>query len=238
MTTRLTRRSALFGVTAAATAAAGGRALADPAPVTLLNVSYDPTRELYKAYNPVFAENWRRRTGQTVTIEQSHGGSAKQALSVLNGLQADVVTLGISGDIDELASKGHLLPETWQSRLPNHSTPYHSTIVFLVRAGNPRRIKTWADLLQPGLQIITPNPKTSSGGRWNYIAAWIAAMKAPGGSASTDRGGVTISTLPGPSSSWARKASFSQASSTSPTPRWVKVVVAPRAPESSTGTAL
>ena len=187
MTTRLTRRSALFGVTAAATAAAGGRALADPAPVTLLNVSYDPTRELYKAYNPVFAENWRRRTGQTVTIEQSHGGSAKQALSVLNGLQADVVTLGISGDIDELASKGHLLPETWQSRLPNHSTPYHSTIVFLVRAGNPKRIKTWADLLQPGLQIITPNPKTSSGGRWNYIAAWIAAMKAPGGSEASAR---------------------------------------------------
>jgi sulfate transport system substrate-binding protein len=182
-----TRRSALAGVTAAAAAAAGGRALAQPAPVTLLNVSYDPTRELYKAYNPVFAENWRRRTGQTVTIEQSHGGSAKQALSVLNGLQADVVTLGISGDIDELALKGHLLAENWQTRLPNHSTPYHSTIVFLVRAGNPKKIRTWADLLQPGLQIITPNPKTSSGGRWNYIAAWTQALRAPGGSEASAR---------------------------------------------------
>lgn len=180
-----TRRLALgMGI---ATAAMAGRADAAPGPVTLLNVSYDPTRELYKAYNPVFAENWRRRTGQSVTIEQSHGGSAKQAMSVLNGLQADVVTLGISGDIDELAGKGHLLPQDWQKRLPNQSTPYHSTIVFLVRAGNPKKIRTWADLLQPGLQIITPNPKTSSGGRWNYIAAWAQALKAPGGSEASAR---------------------------------------------------
>ena len=188
MTGHPTRRSALLGAAAAAAAAsAAGQARAEPAPVTLLNVSYDPTRELYKAYNPVFAENWRRRTGQTLTIEQSHGGSAKQALSVLNGLQADVVTLGISGDIDELAQKGHLLSENWQSRLPDQSTPYHSTVVFLVRAGNPKRIRTWADLLQPGLQVITPNPKTSSGGRWNYVAAWIAALKAPGGSEASAR---------------------------------------------------
>ena len=181
-----TRRTALIGA-AAAGVAAGSRAFAQPAPVTLLNVSYDPTRELYKAYNPVFAENWKRRTGQDVTLEQSHGGSGKQALSVLNGLQADVVTLGISGDIDELAVKGHLLAENWQSRLPDQSTPYHSTIVFLVRAGNPKKIRTWADLAQPGLQIITPNPKTSSGGRWNYIAAWISALKAPGGSETSAR---------------------------------------------------
>ena len=183
----LTRRSALLGVSAATAVAAGSRAFAAPAPVTLLNVSYDPTRELYKAYTPVFAENGHRRTGQTVTVEQSHGGSAKQALSVLNGLQADVVTLGISSDIDELAHRGHLLADTWQSRLPNHATPYHSTIVFLVRAGNPKKIRTWADLLQPGLQVITPNPKTSSGGRWNYIAAWISALKAPGGTEASAR---------------------------------------------------
>jgi len=182
-----TRRTALVGAASMAGVAAGGRAFAQPAPVTLLNVSYDPTRELYKAYNPVFAENWKRRTGQDVTIEQSHGGSGKQALSVLNGLQADVVTLGISGDIDQLAVKGRLLAENWQSRLPDQSTPYHSTIVFLVRAGNPKKIRTWADLAQPGLQIITPNPKTSSGGRWNYVAAWISALKAPGGSEASAR---------------------------------------------------
>ena len=190
MTTRLTRRSILHGAGAAtlgASSVTAGAALAAPEPVTLLNVSYDPTRELYKAYNPVFAANWKARTGQVVTIEQSHGGSSKQALSVLNGLKADVVTLGISADIDELAIKGKLLPEAWRPRLPNQSTPYYSTIVFLVRAGNPKKIKTWADLLQPGLQIITPNPKTSAGGRWNYIAAWAQALKAPGGSPASAR---------------------------------------------------
>ena len=180
MPRRPSRREALTG--AAAISLSAGAAGAEPAPVSLLNVSYDPTRELYKAYDPVFAASWKARTGQTVTIEQSHGGSSKQALSVLNGLQADVVTLGISADIDELAIRGHLLPETWRSRLPNQSTPYYSTIVFLVRAGNPKKIRTWNDLLQPGLQVITPNPKTSAGGRWNYIAAWAQALKASGGS--------------------------------------------------------
>ena len=161
--------------------------MAQPAAVTLLNVSYDPTRELYKAYNTVFAADWKRKTGQTVNFEQSHGGSGKQSLSVLNGLQADVVTLGISSDIDVLASQGHLLPENWRSRLPVESTPYTSTIVFLVRAGNPKKIKTWSDLLQPGVQIITPNPKTSAGGRWNYIAAYLQALKAPGGTDTSAR---------------------------------------------------
>ena len=179
--TNLTRRAAALSGLAAA-AGFAGRAAAASAPVTLLNVSYDPTRELYRDYNATFAAYWLKKTGQTVTIQQSHGGSSKQALSVLNGLQADVVTLGISADIDELALKGHLLSETWRSRLPNESTPYSSTIVFLVRAGNPKKIRTWADLVQPGVSIITPNPKTSAGGRWNYIAAWAQALRAPGGS--------------------------------------------------------
>ena len=181
------RRAVLAGTGASVANLFGGQAGAEPPPVSLLNVSYDPTRELYKAYNPVFAAAWKARTGQTVTFEQSHGGSSKQALSVLNGLQADVVTLGISADIDELAQKGHLLPENWRNRLPNRSTPYYSTIVFLVRAGNPKKIRTWNDLLQPGLQVITPNPKTSAGGRWNYIAAWAQALKAPGGSEASAR---------------------------------------------------
>ncbi len=180
-------RRTLLAAGAAAAAGSAWGAAAEPAPVTLLNVSYDPTRELYKAYNPVFAADWKRKTGQTVTFEQSHGGSAKQSLSVLNGLQADVVTLGISSDIDILASQGRLLPENWRTRLPVESTPYTSTIVFLVRAGNPKKIRAWADILQPGVQIITPNPKTSSGGRWNYIAAYLQALKAPGGSDASAR---------------------------------------------------
>jgi sulfate transport system substrate-binding protein len=167
-----------FGLAAAA--AAPALAQGKP-PVTILNVSYDPTRELYKAYNALFAPDWKRRTGQSVTIEQSHGGSGKQALSVINGLQADVVTLGLAGDIDEIAAKAQLLPTTWQTRLPDNSTPYTSTIVFLVRKGNPKGIRGWADLARPGVQIITPNPKTSGGARWSYLAVYGWALRQPGG---------------------------------------------------------
>ncbi len=179
-----TRRAALAGLGAAGLGwtALAGRAAAQGKPVTLLNVSYDPTRELYKEYDAVFCANWRRDRGQTVTVEQSHGGSGKQALSVINGLAADVVTLGISSDIDAIAQKAHLLSPDWAGRLPYGSTPYTSTVVFLVRAGNPKRIRDWGDLLHPGVQVITPNPKTSSGGRWNYAAAYLWALRAPGGS--------------------------------------------------------
>jgi sulfate transport system substrate-binding protein len=149
-------------------------------PVKLLNVSYDPTRELYKDINDAFARQWKAKTGTDVTISQSHGGSGAQALAVLDGLQADVVTLGLAYDIDVLASRGKLLPENWQSRLPNGSTPYTSTIVFLVRKGNPRRIKDWDDLVKPGVGVITPNPKSSGGARWAYLAAWGYALKKNG----------------------------------------------------------
>jgi sulfate/thiosulfate transport system substrate-binding protein len=157
------------------------------APIHLLNVSYDPTRELYQQFNQAFAENWKQKTGQTVTIEQSHGGSGKQARSVIDGLQADVVTLGTAADIDEVANLGKLLPKNWQSRLPDNSSPYTSTVVFLVRAGNPKGIHDWADLIKPGVSVITPNPKTSSGAQWNYLAAWAWALRQPGGDASTAR---------------------------------------------------
>ena len=176
------RRSLIAGGAAVGTLALGSAAKAAE-PVTLLNVSYDPTRELYKAYNPVFAADWKRKTGQGVTINQSHGGSGKQALSVINGLQADVVTLGISADIDAISKKTRLIPPNWQSRLPENSTPYTSTIVFLVRKGNPKHIRDWGDLIQPGVQIITPNPKTSSGARWNYMAAYAWAARHGGDSA-------------------------------------------------------
>jgi sulfate transport system substrate-binding protein len=182
MTKFFDRRSVMAGA-AAATAAAATAVRAAPPPLTILNVSYDPTRELYKAYNPVFAGDWKRKTGQDVTINQSHGGSGKQALSVINGLQADVVTLGISSDIDAIGQKTGLIAANWQSRLPENSTPYTSTIVFLVRKGNPKRIKDWPDLLQPGVQIITPNPKTSSGARWNYMAAYAFAARHGGDAA-------------------------------------------------------
>jgi sulfate transport system substrate-binding protein len=167
----IARRTLLAGG-ALAGVALGASARAAPAPVTILNVSYDPTRELYKAYNAVFAADWKRKTGQVVTIQQSNGGSGKQALSVINGLQADVVTLGISADIDAISQKAGLIAPNWQSRLPENSTPYTSTIVFLVRKGNPKNIRDWGDLLHPGVQVITPNPKTSSGARWNYMAAY------------------------------------------------------------------
>jgi sulfate transport system substrate-binding protein len=155
------------------------------ADVTLLNVSYDPTRELYDDYNKAFAKYWEARTGKKVTVRQSHGGSGKQARTVIDGLQADVVTLALAGDIDALATQGKLLPANWQGRLPHNSAPYTSTIVFLVRKGNPKGIKDWGDLVKPGVSVITPNPKTSGGARWNYLAGWAWALKQPGGSEAT-----------------------------------------------------
>ena len=152
--------------------------------VALLNVSYDPTRELYQDYNQAFAKYWQAKSGQTVTITQSHGGSGKQAQAVKDGLAADVVTLGIASDIDALAKSG-LVATDWQTRLPNGSAPYTSTIVFLVRKGNPKGIKDWPDLVKPGVAVVTPNPKSSSGGRWNYLAAWGYALQLPGGNAAT-----------------------------------------------------
>jgi sulfate/thiosulfate transport system substrate-binding protein len=146
-------------------------------PVKLLNVSYDPTRELYQNINAAFAKQWKAKTGVDVQINQSHNGSGKSARSVIDGLQADVVTLALSYDIDSIAEKAHLLPANWQARLPNNSTPYTSTIVFLVRKGNPKHIKDWDDLVKPGVAVITPNPKSSGGARWSYLAAWGYALK-------------------------------------------------------------
>jgi sulfate transport system substrate-binding protein len=168
-------------IAAGAAAAAGSSLLAGPAAaqkaVTLLNVSYDPTRELYKDVNAAFAKYWKGRTRQDLILNQSHGGSGRQARAVIDGLQADVVTLALASDIDEIAAKAKLLPANWQSRLPNNSTPYTSTIVFLVRKGNPWKIRDWGDLVRPGIDVITPNPKTSGGARWNYLAAWAWAQK-------------------------------------------------------------
>jgi len=155
-----------------------GTALA--ADVSLLNVSYDPTRELYQDYNAAFAKYWKAKTGDNVVVNQSHGGSGKQARGVIDGLEADVTTLALAYDIDAIADKG-LLPQDWQKRLPNNASPYTSTIVFLVRKGNPKGIKDWNDLVKPGVSIITPNPKTSGGARWNYLAAWAYALEQPGG---------------------------------------------------------
>jgi len=155
------------------------------ADVTLLNVSYDPTRELYDDYNRAFAKYWEAKTGKKVSVRQSHGGSGKQARTVIDGLQADVVTLALAGDIDALVTQGKLLPANWQGRLPHNSAPYTSTIVFLVRKGNPKGIKDWGDLVKPGVSVITPNPKTSGGARWNYLAGWAWALKQPGGSEAT-----------------------------------------------------
>ena len=169
MTTRLLSLLALVALSLSAAFTAD--------PVTLLNVSYDPTRELYQDYNQVFAAYWKTRTGQTVTINQSHGGSGKQARAVIDGLQADVVTLALAYDVDAIADKARLLPKDWQSRLPANSAPYTSTIVFLVRKGNPKGIKDWDDLVKTGVSVITPNPKTSGGARWNYLAAWGYALK-------------------------------------------------------------
>ncbi|HEY0562544.1 MAG TPA: sulfate ABC transporter substrate-binding protein, partial [Methylophilus sp.] len=147
------------------------------ADITLLNVSYDPTRELYVDYNAAFAKHWKAKTGDNVTVKQSHGGSGKQARAVIDGLPADVVTLALSYDIDEISAKGKLNPKDWQKRLPHNSSPYTSTIVLLVRKGNPKGIKDWNDLVKPGVSVITPNPKISGGARWNYLAAYGYALK-------------------------------------------------------------
>ena len=151
------------------------------AQTTLLNVSYDPTRELYAEYNQAFARHWKARTGQELTLKQSHGGSGKQARSVIDGIDADVVTLALAGDIDALHTHGQLIPADWQKRLPHNSSPYTSTIVLVVRQGNPKGIKDWDDLVKPGIGVITPNPKTSGGARWNYLAAWEYAKRKYGG---------------------------------------------------------
>ncbi|MDC7697968.1 sulfate ABC transporter substrate-binding protein [Vogesella indigofera] len=151
------------------------------ADVSLLNVSYDPTRELYQDFNTAFAKHWKAKTGETVTIKQSHGGSGKQARGVIDGLEADVVTLALAYDVDALHTEAKLIPANWQKRLPNNAAPYTSTIVFLVRKGNPKAIKDWNDLTKPGVEVVTPNPKTSGGARWNYLAAWGYALKQPGG---------------------------------------------------------
>jgi sulfate/thiosulfate-binding protein len=161
--------------------------LAAPPTAKLLNVSYDPTRELYEEINVAFAKAWAARTGHGVTINQSHGGSGKQARSVIDGLEADVVTLALSGDIDAIATRAGLLPGTWQARLPRNSAPFTSTIVFVVRTGNPKRIRDWDDLAKSGIVVVTPNPKTSGGARWNYLAAWGYALKRPGGNERTAR---------------------------------------------------
>lgn len=155
------------------------------ADITLLNVSYDPTRELYQDFNSAFAKHWKAKIGDNVTIKQSHGGSGKQARSVIDGLEADVVTLALAYDVDALHQNGKLIPADWQKRLQHNASPYTSTIVFLVRKGNPKGLKDWSDLVKPGVEVITPNPKTSGGARWNYLAAWAYALKQPGGSDAT-----------------------------------------------------
>lgn len=147
------------------------------ADVTLLNVSYDPTRELYQDYNAAFAKYWKAKTGDTVSVKQSHGGSGKQARAIIDGLEADVATLALAYDVDSLHDHGNLIPANWQTRLSHNSAPYTSTIVFLVRKGNPKKIRDWDDLIKPGTSVITPNPKTSGGARWNYLAAWGFALK-------------------------------------------------------------
>jgi sulfate/thiosulfate transport system substrate-binding protein len=157
--------------------------LAQPAfakDIKLLNVSYDPTRELYTEFNSAFAKYWKEKTGDTVSIQQSHGGSGKQARSVIDGLPADIVTLALAYDIDAIADKARLIPTDWQKRFPNNSSPYTSTIVFLVRKGNPKGIKDWDDLIKSGVSVVTPNPKTSGGARWNYLAAWAYALQTNG----------------------------------------------------------
>ncbi|MFZ1098050.1 MAG: sulfate ABC transporter substrate-binding protein, partial [Steroidobacteraceae bacterium] len=155
--------------------------------ITLLNVSYDPTRELYVDFNAAFTRYWKAKTGQTVRIDQSHGGSGTQARAVMDGLAADVVTLALAADIDAIAKQAQLLPLNWQSLLPDNSSPYTSTIVFLVHKGNPKGIHDWGDLVRPGVSVITPNPKTSGGARWNYLAAWAWALRQPGGNDASAR---------------------------------------------------
>jgi sulfate/thiosulfate transport system substrate-binding protein len=177
-------RLLLLASLAVCLAACGGD---DGADVRLLNVSYDPTRELFDDYNAAFASHWREQTGQRVRITQSHGGSGKQARSVIDGLPADVVTLALAYDIDVISARAKLLPANWQGRLRDNSSPYTSTIVLLVRKGNPKGIRDWGDLTKPGVAVITPNPKTSGGARWNYLAAWAWALRQPGGNEATAR---------------------------------------------------
>ena len=167
-------------LTMLATGCGGSQAESAPKSVTLLNVSYDPTRELYQEVNAAFAAFWKSKTGQSVTVQQSHGGSGKQARAVIDGLPADVVTLALAYDIDAIAER-NIIAKDWQKRLPNNSAPYTSTIVLLVRKGNPKQIKDWEDLVRPGISVITPNPKTSGGARWNYLAAWGYALRRWGG---------------------------------------------------------
>jgi len=181
---RLRLAQALAAVVVMAVSVALGIGQARAAQIALLNVSYDPTRELYTAINAQFTKDWKAKTGDDVTINQSHGGSGKQARAVIDGLEADVVTLGLAGDIDAIANKADLLPSSWQSRLPDNSCPYTSTIVFLVRKGNPKNIRDWDDLTKPGVAVITPNPKASGGARWNFLAAWGYALKHNGGNES------------------------------------------------------
>lgn len=157
----------------------------------LLNVSYDPTRELYQEFNKAFAKQWKQKTGADISIRQSHGGSGKQARSVIDGLEADIVTLALAYDIDEIHNKAKLIPKNWQKRLPGNSSPYTSTIVFLARKGNPKQIRDWSDLVRPGVKVITPNPKTSGGARWNYLAAWAYALRLKGGSDASAKEFVT-----------------------------------------------
>jgi sulfate/thiosulfate transport system substrate-binding protein len=175
------RRFALAALASALTIAGAAGPVA--AAETLLNVSYDPTRELYSEFNAAFNKHWQAQGNEAITIQQSHGGSGKQARAVIDGLRADVVTLALSGDIDELYKLGKLIPEDWQTRLPDASTPHTSTIVFLVRKGNPKGLKDWDDLVKPGVEVITPNPKTSGGARWNFLAAWAFAQQKYGSEA-------------------------------------------------------
>ncbi|MGA2565093.1 MAG: sulfate ABC transporter substrate-binding protein, partial [Steroidobacteraceae bacterium] len=161
------------------------------APITLLNVSYDPTRELYEALNKAFAAQWLAQSGQVLQIRQSHGGSGKQARAIIDGLQADVATLGLGYDVNALYTQAHLIPANWATRLPYNSAPYTSTIVFLVRKGNPKNIRDWGDLVRPGVEVITPNPKSSGGARWNFLAAWAWALQQPGGNDATALAFVT-----------------------------------------------
>ena len=176
------RRHLLSLVATAALASTALGAFAQQS-VTLLNVSYDPTRELYAEYNPLFIKHWKAKTGQDVTIKQSHGGSGKQARGIIDGLEADVATLALAGDTDALHTNGGYIPKDWQKRLPLASSPYTSTIVLVVRQGNPKGIKDWDDLIKSGVSVITPNPKTSGGARWNYLAAWEFAKRKYGGDA-------------------------------------------------------
>ncbi len=173
----LHRRTLLAAGTALGVSTAWPSLGQTPPPVVLTNVSYDPTRELYRAINDAFASEWQRSAGQKVTIRTSHGGSGRQARSVIDGLEADVVTLALAGDIDAIARDSKRMPENWQARLPNNSCPYTSTIVFVVRKGNPKAIKEWPDLAKPGVSVITPNPKTSGGARWNFLAAWADELE-------------------------------------------------------------